>query len=163
MRNLFSLIPIVIFMSALGPQCAMPDEPKGYLSLILSGVSAERHHEYVIFNCEVVLQNTTANEIQVISNFGSQVDGIEIVVTNDDGQILVQQPLTYHQDPVYREGKAVAIKKGKSSVTLSIPVYGIDAEFGALNVRLAGQLSRSSYRHVCSTDTKKVIARSAPR
>ena len=96
-------------------------KPGGYLSLILSGASAERDSDIVTFHCDVVLENSTGSEIQVVSHFGAQLDGIDLVVTDDEGRILAQQPFTYHQSPIYREATRVAIEEGQNLLDPFLP------------------------------------------
>jgi hypothetical protein len=159
MWKVLSLTIMVMSMSSPGPQSALPPNDGGYLSLILSHTSAERDNGLVTFRCSVELENATGKEIKVISNFGAELDGIDLVVTNEKGQILVQQTYTYHQSPIYAGGKTVVIKKGKSSLSILFPIRGLDPEIKAARVRLVGRLSKSTYKHICSSETIAVVVR----
>jgi hypothetical protein len=154
---------MVISISTFSSRPLLAVEHKGYLSLILVAVSAERNQDIVNFKCEIILDNATSKEIQVISNFREQLDGIDIVVTNNEGEILAQQPFTYHLSPFSPTGEMVTIKKGKTPLTLRFPVSGLDSRIDHVMVRLAGQLQRSTYQRVCSSETKDLRVASGVR
>ena len=159
MFRLLLLLCSVVSMLMLCPSFVSADEGGGYLSMNLTSVSAERMKGDILFRCDVDLENATGSDIRVISNFATEFDGIDIVVTNKKGRILAQQPYVYHQSPFSPDGQAVVIKKGKSSSSLAFPIDGIDAKAKTLRVRLVGALNRSSYPNVCSTETVKVDVR----
>jgi hypothetical protein len=120
------------------------DDRKPAVSLLLSKASAERSKRYVLFRCDAVIDNATGKDLTVRSNFNSVFDGLELVVTTPDGEVLAQQGYTYHQSPVSL-GKSFTLKQGRTERALVFPIGEISSEAKTLKVRLVGTLPGSDY------------------
>lgn len=132
-------------------------DPAGFVSIVLDKVSAERSDElFCSLSFCVHIDNDTGSEIKFQSVDGSTLDGLEVLVTDCEGKVLVQQSLTAHLSPVSPEGKTSTIPRGKSTSTIDVPVFGISERVQRINVRLVGSLWKSTYRRLCSTETVPV-------
>ena len=133
------------------------DEQKPGVSLILSKVTAERWEQETVFRCQVTLDNDTSQDLSVISNFYSAFDGLELVVTNAHGKVLLQQHYLSHQSPSTPDGREFVVKRGKTTDTIVFPVRSFGTVGDSIRVRVVGTLPRSSYRRILSTDTIRTV------
>jgi hypothetical protein len=137
------------------PPLVFDPRDKAVVSLRLSRVSAERLTHEILFDCDVILDNTTGKDLIVQSNFSSALDGLNLVVTRPDGTVLAQQGHTDHLSPVAL-GQTFPLKQGRTEETLLFPVRDVPAGVRTLKVRLVGTLPGSEYRRILSTDTLEV-------
>ena len=147
----------VVALTLLASGHIRADEQRPAVSLILLKATAEKRAEDgVWFHCHVVLENETDDPLTVKSNFGSAFDGLEIVITDLAGKVLLQQSYTYHQSPYAPEAdRKFTLARGKTKSELLFPVSPLAAD-KAVKVRLVGVLPGSSFYRILSTDTLKV-------
>ena len=141
----------------LGVTAGADEDRRPKVSLVLSKVSAERTQHDALFRCDVVLENDTGGKLAVTSNFFSAFDGLELVVTNKEGIVLVQQPYTFHQSPSTSDGRQFALPPGKTKESLVFPVRSFGTTGETVKVRLVGMLPGSSFNQILSTDTLPVV------
>jgi hypothetical protein len=118
------------------------------VSLILSRATARRGEHDTLFTCEVKLDNATGEEITTRSNFSSVFDGLELIVTaedgkTEDGKTIARQPYTYHQSPFAPPGRTFVLKRGSTPGSLVFPIRGLAGELKRVKVRLVGTLPGS--------------------
>jgi hypothetical protein len=149
----FAVPLATLLMAALG----FPDErAKPAVSLFLSQASAERREHDTLFRCSVRLDNVTGRDLTVRTNFASVFDGLELVVTDREGQVLDQQGYTFHQSPFAPPSRTFTLKRGSTTGTLVFPVGDLPREVNTLKVRLVGTLPGCDYPHILSTETVEV-------
>jgi hypothetical protein len=111
----------------------------------LERASATRTNQGVLFQCETSLLNRTGAPLHVVTNFSSAFDGLEIVVTSEDGKELARQAFIHHQSP-FAESQRVPLPPGVTSQTLAFPIAELTNITGTVNVKLAGGLPGTSFR-----------------
>ncbi len=148
----------VLALALLTSAALRADEKRPAVSLILLKATAEKQGEDdVWFRCQVVLDNESGDPLTVNSNFGSAFDGLEIVVTDIAGKVLLQQPYTYHQSPYSPDaGRKFTLARGKTKTELLFTVSTFGASDKPVKVRLVGMLPGSAFYRILSTDTLKV-------
>lgn len=132
------------------------DERETPISLALKAASAERGDEDVTFRFEVTIDNATGKEVITKSAFSSIFDGLDLIVMDADGKLLVRQGYTFHQSPVRLNKKKFILKPGKTSGVLLFPVRKSFKVGQVLKVRLDGTLPNSPYTKLLSTNTKEI-------
>ena len=150
-----------VAVTLLAPSALAEDARRPRVSLILSKVTAERHDNGDLwFHCDVVLDNETGDLLPVKSNFGSAFDGLEVVVTNAEGKVLIQQPYTYHQSPYSaKAGRTFQLRRGRTKTTLLFPISKFGESDQPIKVRIVGTLPESPFHGILSTDTLKVAVK----
>jgi hypothetical protein len=133
------------------------------VSLCLQKASGERLENDILFRCELVLDNDTGRDLAVRSSFYSAFDGLELVVTNPEGKVLVQQSYLFHQSPFTPEGRKFPLKQGKTAGTLVFPIRGLPGDARSLKVRLVGTLPGSGYDRILSPETLTVEVKDCSR
>ncbi|MGL6094662.1 MAG: hypothetical protein ACRC7O_02525, partial [Fimbriiglobus sp.] len=114
------LLLLSLVASAACFPAAADSEPT--VSLILRKASAERWEHDTIFRCEVTLDNSTGHDLAVRSNFYSAFDGLELVVTDINGKVLLQEGYILHQSPYNSTGSTFPIKQGKTAGKVGFPI-----------------------------------------
>jgi len=138
----------------------LADDPAAFLSMAISNAVTEDLGDLIFVRADLLLDNATGEEILVRSSVACSLDGLEVVITDGDGQIRAQQALTYHLSPVSREPLNLRLKAGKSTIKLSVPI-ALESVPAQAGVRLVGRLSGSNYSRLCSTNTA-AVATQAP-
>lgn len=132
-------------------------EQKPGVSLILSKASVQTMEKEIHFRCAVVLDNATGKDITLRSTFSSiYFDGLELVITTQEGKTLVQQPYISHQSPLAPQGLEATLKPGKIEGTLVFPIRGLPGGEKVVKVRLVGTLPGGEYERILSTETLEV-------
>ncbi|GMV78856.1 MAG: hypothetical protein AMXMBFR7_00400 [Planctomycetota bacterium] len=131
-------------------------DPDPAVSLLLHKVAAERLEKDIHFRCEVTLDNGTGRDLAVRSNFSSVFDGLEVVVTDPKGKVLVQRGYTIHQSPFAPPGRVFPLKQGQTAGTLVFPIHDLPADARTLKVRLVGTLPGSGFERILSSETLEV-------
>ena len=123
----------------------------------LERASATRKDQGILFQCETSLLNRTGASLHVVTNFSSVFDGLEIVVTSEDGKELARQAFIHHQSPS-AESQRVPLPPGATTQTLAFPIPELTNITGTVNVKLAGGLPGTSLRSgLLSNEVEAVI------
>ena len=151
-------LPLFVLTAVVSAAClpVTAADPEPTVSLLLNKVAAERQEKDIHFRCEVTLDNGTDRDLAVRSNFSSAFDGLEVVVTDPKGKVLVQRGYTFHQSPFAPPGRVFPLKKGQTAGTLVFPIHDLPADVRALKVRLVGTLPGSGYERILSSETLEV-------
>ncbi len=145
-------IAMVCIAAGLGARISSAAEP--LVSLLISKVTAEHFQGDVLVTCQAVIDNATGHELVVRSNFFSAFDGLEIVVTNDEGKVLEQRGYIDFQSPFKLDGRDFPLKQGKTVKTLTFILSDIPEGIRSVRVRLVGTLPGSSYKRILSSETR---------
>ena len=111
----------------------------------LERASATRTDQGVLFKCEASLVNRTGAPLHVNTNFSSPFDGLEIVVTSEDGKEIARQAYIHHQSPS-ADSQLVPLPPGATTQTLAFPIAELTSLSGPVNVKLAGGLPGTALR-----------------
>jgi hypothetical protein len=144
MRQCCLCVLLTLAWSAGSPS-AYAAEPK--VTLTLARVSVEASSEPGCFQCEAALDNAFGKVLVVHTSFFSAFDGLSIVVFDNQGKKLIQQPYIYHQSPQAAPGAAYQLPVGKTTKTLVFPV-DLPKGVKTLRVGLVGTLPGSEYQSV---------------
>lgn len=135
----------VVAMLAAVPPVGIVDGSDGLgspVSLALEGVSAKRSGEKsdVFFECKVIIRNDTGTALSVRSHFYSIYDGLDLVVFDESGAKLIQQPYIWHQSPYSAQARPFPVARGAHRSTLVIPVSGLKPDLRKVKVQVVGVL-----------------------
>lgn len=123
----------------------------------LERASATREEHGIHFRCEASIVNRTGAPLHVTTNFSSPFDGLEIVVTSEDGKELARQAYIHHQSP-FAENQRVPLPAGVTTQTLVFPIAELTNVTGPVHVKLAGGLPGTSLRSgLLSNEVEAVI------
>jgi hypothetical protein len=135
----------------------------GFISLILTSVSAVRYVDYVSFECHLQINNDTGAAVTVPSRYSNPFGDLELVVTDMKGKVLSQTPYKNHRTTNYSTPRPVAIKQGETTVRLPFPVFGFDEKAKTVKARVVGVFAGSEYQRICSTDTLQISIEDSKR
>ncbi|HEY1189871.1 MAG TPA: hypothetical protein VGE74_19635 [Gemmata sp.] len=150
-----------LFMTAcvavgLGAPGGRAEEPAPVVSLLIAEVTATRDGKDTYIDCKATLDNATGRDLTVRSMYFSAFDGLEVVVTDTEGKVLVQQAYDEHQSVFSFKGRDFPVKKGKTTKELRFPVRGLPEDARSVRVRLVGVLPESRYTRILSSETLAV-------
>jgi hypothetical protein len=144
--------PVVLTSCSPGKSpTAQQGGPKATVTLSLSQVAVERSEKDVLFICQAVIDNATGVQLTVKSNYHSAFDGLDLVVMDERGRKLAQQPYLHHQSLFSLEERSFPLKEGKNCRELRFPVSGLPQNRREYRLLLVGTLPGSEYsRNLCS-------------
>jgi hypothetical protein len=137
------------------PDTALAEKEAGFVSLILTSVSAERQGDEVAFTCSLRIENETGADLAVQSSFRTPFGDLELVVTDLKGKVLSQQPHSYHLSAMHKERRPVALKRGETETKLLFEIVGFPKD-KTVKVRVVGTFTGSAYNRICSSETVEV-------
>ncbi|MBV9470260.1 MAG: hypothetical protein JO316_01060 [Abitibacteriaceae bacterium] len=145
------------------PTAQAAQAPSEGVKLHLATVKAERFAQDVLFDCDATLINRTGTTIQVKSNFSSAFDGLELIVFDEHGKRLVQQPYIWHQSPYsFLNPRTFDLKPGANQQPLTFPIRDLPSQLKTLRVLLVGTLPGSTYEGVLCSDVVTVSITARP-
>jgi hypothetical protein len=141
------VVAVIALLCSAGLGTDRAAEPPKKVTLTLGKVLTERDENSVCFQCEATFDNAFGKVLVVHTSFFSAFDGLSVVLFDDKGKKLIQQPYIYHQSPQAAPGAAYQLPVGKTTKTLVFPV---DLPNGVkpLRVGLIGTLPGSEYESV---------------
>src|SRR5262249_49480224 len=123
-----------------GPPPGPADEVE-FVTLSAKQVTAKVRTSDVFVTCKAVIDNQTGRKLVVKSSFYSAFDGLSIVVTDQNGKNLAEQPYTAHQSPYAPPpGREYPLALGKTERQLVFPICDFSREEKKIKVRLVGTL-----------------------
>jgi hypothetical protein len=132
------------------------DGPPQKVLLTLERASSERRDGgEILFECRLTLENDTGKALDVLSNFYSAFDGMSLLVRDEKGTLLKEQPYTFHQSP-RREAKAFPLPAGKTTERLVFPIHGLPEDRAAFRVQVVGTLPGSGDSSEVSSPVREV-------
>ena len=147
------LIPITVFLPALVlllAGCVASPQP-GSVTLFITIAVAKRYTNMssnveTEILCQAVIDNRTGAPLIVFSNFYSAFDGLDLVVRDDHGRLLAQEPFIYHQSPYgSSNGRPFTLQSGRNTHDMHFSLTSMTNASDKLSLQLVGTLPRSSY------------------
>lgn len=133
--------------------------PEAKVRLSLSQAAVQPLGEDVLFICEAVIDNATGAELTVQSHYDSAFDGLDLVVMDERGRKLAQQPYVHHQSLFSAEGRGFVLARGENRRELRFPVSGLPWKRGGYRVLLVGQLPGSDYCDTLCSNLVTAVSR----
>src|SRR5262249_23322293 len=146
-------------------------EPKVKLTLLKASaeriiddevINGQRAEQFFI-RCQAVLDNSTGSKLKVRTNFGSAFDGLEVVVTDVKGKVLVRRGYTEHQSPSAFD-KEIPLKVGKTEGELRfLELKALPKGVKKVKIRLVGTLPGSKFKGKLSSNTVEVAVKAGAK
>src|SRR5262249_41756000 len=137
------------------------EEPKVKLTLLKASaqrliddevVDGQRAEQFFI-RCQAVLENATGSKLKVRTNFRTVFSGVEVVVTDLRGKVLVRRGCTDHQSPRDFD-EEIPLKVGKTKEELRfLELKPLPKGVKKVKVRLEGTLPGSQFKGKLSSNT----------
>jgi hypothetical protein len=147
-------------MLLFAPEISAGDEgdkkeaPKVTLQL-LSATAEHVNGLDCVLVCQVVIENNTGGPLRVKSRFFSVFDGIAVVIIDEKGKKLAEQPYIFHQSPMADE-REHTLPTGRSKDRLAFDLRDLPKAPDLLQVRLEGTLPGSGYEPTLRTEVVPV-------
>lgn len=118
-------------------------QPRGAVSLTIGHAMAQGEPDMLFVECDTALDNETGTSLFVSTDFYCAFDGLELVIRNDRGAILKQQPYIWHQSRNSAR-RQYTLQIGRNAKVMRFPIVLANAP-STLRLQLVGALPGSVY------------------